>query len=114
LGFEEESSRVRAASESEEDAVSKRQTSSKADRRRIILWRLRWKSCVFEMTFMRRGERDFMMRVELDNITVYLDDIHLTPLSESGLGGPSRFSKRLFLLGVKGFGDPFQTRILQG
>ena len=41
---------------------------------------------VFEITLMRRGEGDFMTRVELDNITVYLNDIHLAPLSESGAG----------------------------
>ena len=43
----------------------------------------------FKIAFMLRRDGEFMTLEELDYIAVYLNYIHMTPLSESGPGRPS-------------------------
>ena len=43
----------------------------------------------FKIAFMLRRDGEFMTLEELDYIAVYLNYIHMTPLSEFGPGGPS-------------------------
>ncbi len=44
---------------------------------------------VFKIAFMLRRDRQLMTLEELDDIAVYLNYIHMTPLSESGSRRPS-------------------------
>ena len=44
---------------------------------------------VFKIAFMLRRDREFMTLEELDCIAVYLNYIHMKPLSESGARGSS-------------------------
>ncbi len=44
---------------------------------------------VFKIAFMLRRDGQLMALEELDYIAVYLNYVHMIPLSESGLGRPS-------------------------